>query len=140
MINIGGKKMKKLLFVLVLCVVSNIFVGCKKNDANDTVYVGGLYARSEINDMMLALFKIDGEPMVVITEYGNTYYGSYITEYEKLSDGTIYTKITVQDKTYGYHFYEDLTGILVDQEGNKYEAKKLDESVAEDMLKDAQRT
>lgn len=98
------------------------------------VYMGGLYARSETNDMMLGFYKKDGEPVVVITEYGNTYFGSYITEDAKLEDGTKYTKMNVQDKIYGYHFNEDMTGILVDQEGNKYEAKQLDVSVASDML------
>lgn len=143
---------KKLLLIALLVLFATTIVGCgnvnidimagKGVPIDDTnlpgtlgaVYMGGLYARSETNDMMLALYKSEGEPVVVITEFGKTYYGSYITEDAKLADGTVYTKITVQDKTYGYHFNADLTGILVDQESNKYEAKQLDVTVATDML------
>ena len=146
---------KKLLIITLIFVFAFIMFGCFNinnetiagddttiNDSNlldthDVVYMGGLYARSETNDMMLALYKTDDKSVVVITEFGNIYYGNYVTEDAKLLDGTQYTKITVQDKTYGYYFYEDLTGILVDQDGNKYEAKKLDESVATDMLMSA---
>lgn len=143
-------KKKLLSIVLLFAIVATVF-GCGNNDTvlsgqgvpiDDTnlpgtlraVYLGGLYARSEVNDMILALYRSDGEPVVVITEFGETYYGSYTTKDAKLADGTEYTQITVQDKTYGYHFNEDLTGILVDQEGNKYEGKKLDETVASNML------
>ena len=156
---------KKLLISTIICVSAIMLIGCGNNisvdnTVNDTnlsstseevieskdllkelkvVYMGGLYARSEVNDMMLALFKSSGTPIVVITELGKLYYGEYVTEDATLADGTKYTKITVEGKTYGYYFDGDVKelngGILVDQEGNKYEAKTLDESVAIDMAK-----
>lgn len=104
----------------------------------ETKFMGGLYARSETSDAMIAFFDVDGDPVVVITEFGEYYYGSYNTEYARLADGTEYSKVVIGDTVYGYHFNEDGTGIIVDKEGNKYEAKKLDESVAKDMLKEAQ--
>ena len=104
-------------------------------DELKVTYKGGLCARSEVNDMMLALFDSSNLPVVIITEFDNLYYGEYTTEEKELADGTKYTSITVEQKTYGYHFNEDGTGILVDQNGNKYEAKQLDESVATDMVR-----
>lgn len=99
-------------------------------------YVGGLYARSEVNDMMLALFKSGNNDMdaVIITEGDKLYYGQFTTEEAKTKDGKDYMRITVENKTYGYHINEDKTGILVDQDGNVYDAKELDVSVATDMI------
>ena len=138
--------MKKRIVLVLLMVMSMLFVfGCSNNQnaqndieylkSSDITYMGGLAARSEVNDMMLCLYKSKGEPIAIIMELGNTYYGKYITEDAKLNDGTEYTKIIVQNKTYGYHFDDEWTGLVVDQEGNKYEAKKIDESVANDMIK-----
>ncbi len=101
----------------------------------NVTYKGGLYARSEVNDMMLALFDSSGTPIVVITEFDKLYYGQYTTETKNTDDGTEYTAITVENKTYGYNINEDKTGILVDQDGNVYEAKALDVSVATDMVR-----
>ena len=138
--------MKKRMITVLLLIMSMLFIFACSNNQNaqkdidylkssDITYMGGLTARSEVNDMMLALYKSNGEPVAIIMELGKTYYGKYITEDAKLSDGTEYTKIIVQNKTYGYHFDDEWTGIVVDQAGNKYEAKKIDESVANDMIK-----
>ena len=106
---------------------------------DDVVYMGGLYASDEECDANIALFKSAGIPIVIIQEGENIYYGEYTTEDAKLDDGTEYIKITVEGKTYGYHFDEDengnidTTGIIVDQDGKSHFAKALDESVAMDM-------
>lgn len=141
--------MKKILYLIaILSMFTFVSTGCNNssteiNEEKDVKtimaelnleYMGGLYARSEVNDMMLALFKSNGNPIVVITEFGNQYYGEYTTEDAMLKDGTEYTKITVENTIYGYHFNEDGTGILIDQNNNKYESKKLDESMAKIML------
>lgn len=150
--KLGGfmKRIFGFIFITLLSMLA--VVGCKEkviDTAETTIveskenileelnvkYLGGLYARSEVNDMMLALFDSFGTPIVVITEFDKLYYGEYTTESVKFEDGVDYTKITVEGKTYGYHINDDLTGILVDQDGNKYEAKQLDESVAIDMVK-----
>ena len=143
--------MRKVLSLILVVVMSMSFIACKppKSDINQTrvsqsdnlletlniTYLGGLYARSETNDMMLALFKSSDMPIAIITEYENLYYGEYTTKDVTLIDGTKYTEITVEGKKYGYHFNDDMTGILVDQQNNMYEAKMLDVSVATDMVR-----
>ena len=136
---------KSFVISMLFFILCFSLIGCSNNQnaqndieylkSSDITYMGGLAARSEVNDIMLCLYKSKGEPIAIIMELGNTYYGKYITEDAKLNDGTEYTKIIVQNKTYGYHFDDEWTGIVVDQEGNKYEAKKIDESVANDMIK-----
>ena len=140
--------MKKIIVSIISAVFVICFcVSCTTNDNKielseqekifkelNVEYIGGLYAVSEVNDMMLALYKSDEKSVAVITEFGNVDYGEYITQDEKLSDGTEYTQIIINDKKYGYHFEEDLTGFLVDQEGNKYRAKQLSDEVAADMI------
>lgn len=150
--------MKKLLVISLLVVSVSLFAGCGSSDiVSKTVaeeesiakgrldemnatYMGGLYARSETNDMMIAFYKVSDTPIVVVTEFEKMYYGEYITKDVELFDGTKYTAITVQNETYGYHFNDDMTGILVDRDGNKYEAKEIHISVAADMLSEAKKT
>lgn len=100
-------------------------------------YMGGLSARSETSDAMIMFYVVNNDPVAVIMEFGEYYFGSYYTEDTKLVDGTEYTKIVVEGKIYGYHFDDEGTGIVVDQKGNKYEAKKIDESVAIEMFNEA---
>ena len=44
------------------------------------VYMGGLCIHDPNSDLMMAIFKNDGEPIAVIYELGNTYYGEFTTE------------------------------------------------------------
>ncbi len=104
--------------------------------AGEIVYMGGLYAVSETCDMNLALFESAGEPIAIveIPVDGILYYGEYTTEEGKLEDGRDYTVITVEDHQFGYWFDDEYTGILLDEEGNVYNAKAIDESCAMDMV------
>ena len=99
------------------------------------VYMGGLYISDPKNDLMFALFKNDGLPIAIITKLGKVWYGEYTTEDAKLDDGTAYTKMLINGAEFGYYFNDDMTGILIDEDGKKYDAKELDESVALDMVK-----
>ena len=103
---------------------------------DDIVFMGGLYAVSETCDMNMAFFKSAGEPIAIveIPVEGILYYGEYTTEDAKLEDGTEYTIITIEDHQFGYYFDDEYTGILVDEEGNVYNAKAMDESCAMDMV------
>lgn len=115
-------------------------VDAAEDENNEIVYMGGLYAADGQSDINLALFKSSGTPVVIIQEGSNIYYGEFITEDATLEDGREYVKITVEDKVYGYHFNDDMTGFVVDQDGKAHEAKELDESVAMDMQKETEGT
>ncbi|SEP83925.1 hypothetical protein SAMN02910369_00705 [Lachnospiraceae bacterium NE2001] len=98
-------------------------------------YIGGLYANDGKSDINIAFFLSDGEQIVIIQEGEHYYYGSYELEDVFLEDGTMYSEITVEGKTYGYMFEdeEQSIGFIIDQDGNKHSALGLDESVANDM-------
>lgn len=105
---------------------------------DEIVYMGGLYAADGESDINLALFRSSGTPIVIVQEGSNIYYGEFTTEDATLEDGREYIKFTVEDKVYGYHFYDDMTGFVVDQDGKAHESKELDESVARDMQKETE--
>ncbi|MBO6214683.1 MAG: hypothetical protein J6N76_04010 [Lachnospiraceae bacterium] len=101
-------------------------------------YMGGLYVNGNPDcDMELAIFRRDdGGLVAVVYNLGSIWYGEYTTEDATLDDGSTYEKIKVEDQEFGYYFSEDLTeGILIDNEGNKYDALAMDESVARDLVK-----
>ncbi len=108
------------------------FEQVKKN----LVYMGGLYISDPKNDLTFALYKNDGLPIAIITKLGKVWFGEYETEDAKLDDGTEYTKILINDSEFGYHFNDDMTGFLIDEDGKQYDAKELDESVAMDMARE----
>ena len=100
-------------------------------------YMGGLYVNGNPDcDMELALFRNEtGDMIALIYDQGTIEYGNYETEDGTLDDGTAYTILHIDNKTFGYYFDETLeTGILVDQDGNVNEALALDESVARDLV------
>ena len=99
-------------------------------------YIGGLYAVDGESDINMAFFIVDGTSMVIVQEGEHYYYGTYTLEDVVLEDGTMYSNITVEDKTFGYNFddEEGTSGIIIDQEGKSHKALKLDESVANDMM------
>ncbi len=105
-------------------------------ETDGIVFMGGLYAVSETCDMNLALFESSGEPVAIveIPVEDVLYYGEYETEAAKLEDGRDYTVITVEGHTFGYYFDDEYTGILLDEAGNVYNAKAMDESFAMDMV------
>ena len=104
-------------------------------DNSSAIYMGGLYVENDKTDLKLALFSISGIKKVVIIEGNDLYYGEFDSENDSLPDGTEYLAITLHNTTFGYHFNDDSSGILVDKEKNKYDAKELDETDAREMLK-----
>ena len=97
-------------------------------------YMGGLKSNEEGFDMNLALFRIDGEPVAVFTDGSEMYYGDYETEDTKFDDGTEWTLIKVGGKQFGYHFNDDNTGFLVDNDDNIIQAAELEEDRANEIL------
>ncbi len=121
----------------------------EESEAQDVVYMGGLYISDPENDLMMALFREDGDPTVVVTELGNTWYGEFETEEAVLEDGRTIEKLTIngeKETVFGYFFDEGygedptVGGILADENGKVYDAKPLDESVAMEMLEAAKKT
>ncbi len=110
--------------------------------AEDIVYMGGLYISEPDNDLELALYKSSGTPIALISKGGNIYYGEFEAEDAKTSDGAEYIKITVENKEFGYSFDEGygedstIGGFLIDEDGTKYDAKPLDESVAMELVEE----
>ncbi len=100
---------------------------------NAIVYMGGLYSHDGKSDMNLALFKSSGVPVAIVQIGDKIWYGEMTTEEATLDDGREYISLKVEDKTFGYHFYEDGTGFLIDDAGEVHDSLALDESVANDM-------
>ena len=101
------------------------------------IYQGGLYVSQPDNDLQLAIFRNDGDPVVLVSKLGDFYYGMLNTEDGKLEDGTEYVKVKFEGegKTFGYIFNEDMSGFLIDEDGTKIEAKEMAEEAALDMVK-----
>jgi len=101
-------------------------------------YMGGLYVNGDPqSDMELAIFRNDdGNIVYIIYELGGYEYGFFTAQDAKTDGGTAYTQLSVDNKTYGYSFNQDLTGgILINAAGQIYSALALDESVARDMVR-----
>lgn len=104
-------------------------------------YMGGLYISEEDNDLTLVLVRDqnEGNIVAIVSKLDTFTYGIIETEDKTTDDGVEYTAFTLEGNEYGYYFNEDYTtgGILVDSDGTVYEAKFVDESVAEDYIAQA---
>ena len=101
--------------------------------ADPVVYMGGLYSHDGKSDMNLALYKSSGMPVAIVQIGDKIWFGEMTTEETTLDDGREYVSLKVEDTTFGYHFNEDGTGFLIDNEGEIHDSLELDESAAEDM-------
>ena len=101
--------------------------------ADPVVYMGGLYSHDGKSDMNLALFKSSGIPVAIVQIGDKIWFGEMTTEEATLDDGREYISLKVENDTFGYHFNEDGTGFLIDNEGEIHDSLELDESAAEDM-------
>ena len=97
-------------------------------------FMGGLVTDEDGVDMKLALYRIDGDPVVIVTDGEEIYYGDYETEDAKFDDGTEFTLIDISGKKYGYIFNDDMSGFIIDNDDNKFEAKELDEDTAMELI------
>ena len=97
-------------------------------------YMGGLASNEEGFDMKLGLYRINGEPVAIVTDGEDYYYGEYETEDTKFDDGKEFTLITVGGKRFGYEFYDDNNGFLVDNDDNIIEAAELKEDTAMELM------
>ena len=101
--------------------------------ADPVVYMGGLYSHDGKSDMNLARYKSSGMPGAIVQIGDKIWFGEMTTEEATLDDGREYISLKVENDTFGYHFNEDGTGFLIDNEGEIHDSLELDESAAEDM-------
>ena len=72
--------------------------------------------------------------VAIVTDGEDYYYGEYETEDTKFDDGKEFTLITVGGKRFGYKFYDDNNGFLVDNDDNIIEAVELKEDTAMELM------
>lgn len=97
-------------------------------------YMGGLVTDEDGVDMKLALYRIDGDPVAIVTDGEQIYYGEYETEDGKFDDGTEFTIIDIFGNRFGYIFNKDNSGFIIDSDDNKFDAKELDEATAMELM------
>ncbi|MCR5178055.1 MAG: hypothetical protein K6C95_03620 [Lachnospiraceae bacterium] len=97
-------------------------------------FMGALKTKDDADKKVdIAIFRNDdGDVIYIYSENGEVVdYGMYTTEDAKTDDGRDYSKIIGGMDTYGYYFNEDLaSGIIVDKDGNVYDAVELTEDDA----------
>ena len=108
-----------------------------QNVQDTLTFMGGLKTADDADKAIdIAMFRNEnGDIIYIYEEDGSLDYGMYTTEDTTTDDGKQYAKIEGRLGTYGYYFNEDLvTGIIVDTEGNVYDAVELDEAGAREYV------
>ncbi|MBE5826617.1 MAG: hypothetical protein E7307_08275 [Butyrivibrio sp.] len=108
-----------------------------QNVQDTLTFMGGLKTAEGADKAIdIAMFRNEnGDIIYIYEEDGSLDYGMYTTETTTTEDGREYSKIEGGLGTYGYYFNEDLvTGIIVDTEGNVYDAVELDEAGAREYV------
>lgn len=121
-----------------LCKAMGLEDGYVKNGVR---YLGGLYStendtNGELSVLLFNYGSVDKPTIYIVYQKGKVVdYGSLKSEEAKLSDGTVYNKLTTGDnQTYGYVFDTDpSTGYVITQAGKKLKANAADVSYAWDI-------
>ena len=101
------------------------------------VFMGGLKTADDAAKKIdVCMFRNEQGDIIYIYNDGDIFdYGMFTTEETKTDDGRTYSKLTGTMGEYGYYFNEDLvTGIIVDSEGNVYDAVELDEAASRELV------
>lgn len=97
-------------------------------------YMGGLKSTESGVDMQLAFFRLNGEAVAIMKDGEDYYYGEYTTEDTKFDDGKEFTLIDINGTKFGYYFNDDMSGFIVDNDDNIFDAAELDENTALELL------
>ena len=100
-------------------------------------YMGGLKTADDAaKKIELCMFRNDnGDIIYILSDEGTLDYGMWTTEDAQTADGQTYVKLIGGMSEYGYYFNDDLvTGIIVDPEGNVYDAVELDETASREYV------
>ena len=101
------------------------------------VFMGGLKTADDAaKKIELCMFRNDnGDIIYILSDEGTLDYGMWTTEDAQTADGQTYVKLIGGMSEYGYYFNDDLvTGIIVDPEGNVYDAVELDEAASREYV------
>ena len=101
------------------------------------VFMGGLKTADDAaKKIELCMFRNDnGDIIYILSDEGSLDYGMWTTEDAQTADGQTYVKLIGGMSEYGYYFNDDLvTGIIVDPEGNVYDAVELDETASREYV------
>ena len=100
------------------------------------VFMGGLKTADDAAKKIdVCMFRNEQGDIIYIYNDGDIFdYGMFTTEETKTDDGKTYEKLIGTMGEYGYYFNEDLvSGIIVDSEGNVYDAVELDEAASREL-------
>jgi hypothetical protein len=101
------------------------------------VFMGGLKTADDAAKKIdVCMFRNEQGDIIYIYNDGDIFdYGMFTTEEAKTDDGRTYEKLIGTMGEYGYYFNEDLvSGIIVDSEGNVYDAVELDEAASREYV------
>ena len=101
------------------------------------VFMGGLKTADDAAKKIdVCMFRNEQGDIIYIYNDGDIFdYGMFTTEETKTDDGKTYEKLIGTMGEYGYYFNEDLvSGIIVDSEGNVYDAVELDEAASRELV------
>ena len=101
------------------------------------VFMGGLKTADDAAKKIdVCMFRNEQGDIIYIYNDGDIFdYGMFTTEEAKTDDGRTYEKLIGTMGEYGYYFNEDLvSGIIVDSEGNVYDAVELDEAASRELV------
>lgn len=101
------------------------------------VFMGGLKTADDAAKKIdVCMFRNEQGDIIYIYNDGDIFdYGMFTTEEAKTDDGKTYEKLIGTMGEYGYYFNEDLvSGIIVDSEGNVYDAVELDEAASRELV------
>ena len=101
------------------------------------VFMGGLKTADDAAKKIdVCMFRNEQGDIIYIYNDADIFdYGMFTTEETKTDDGQTYEKLIGTMGEYGYYFNEDLvSGIIVDSEGNVYDAVELDEAASRELV------
>lgn len=101
------------------------------------VFMGGLKTADDAAKKIdVCMFRNEQGDIIYIYNDGDIFdYGMFTTEEAKTDDGRTYQKLIGTMGEYGYYFNEDLvSGIIIDTEGNVYDAVELDEAASREYV------
>ncbi|MCR5302566.1 MAG: hypothetical protein K6E49_09040 [Lachnospiraceae bacterium] len=97
-------------------------------------FMGGLVSDEKGFYMKVAIYRLDGDGVAVVTDGEDIYYGEYETKDTGFDDGTPWTLIKVGGKQFGYYFGDNNDSFIVDNDNNRIKAVDMDEAAGMELF------